>query len=228
VRRPAPADLLRVDRLVLVGERVLREITKPPESRDRRRQIIGDPIGEILLPRSSLKLLNGSTTIDRRAPYGDLGRKADAWSMRLLSADRRAGSTRCHWRDKSVAAPETVWMQLLSARPSLRMRRNAATWTFRFCPLPPFRQTASMRSSLETRSPARSTSTLRMSRAREADHHRREGTCSYAGTEHHSAGRDGTLEEENSSTRVRPYLRSTLLLNFLIFSTIHSFLSPFS
>lgn len=65
--RKLVADLLRVERLVPVGESVLREITSMPAIRDRsavRSSVIAS--AKYCCSRSSLRKINGRTTMDRR------------------------------------------------------------------------------------------------------------------------------------------------------------------
>ena len=89
------ADLAHVDRLALVGERrVARDDEQPARSRQRRDDILGDAVGEILLLRIAAHVLEGQHR-DRR-----LGRKRRAWCCdSVLPADpepdRPSPAARC-------------------------------------------------------------------------------------------------------------------------------------
>src|SRR5215472_13656723 len=78
-------DLPRVDRLVSVGERVLREITSIPAIRDRsvvRSSVIPSP--KYCCSGSLLRLVKGSTTIDRRGATG-------GWEVGAANGTRGTG-----------------------------------------------------------------------------------------------------------------------------------------
>src|SRR5437899_12728834 len=84
-------------------------------NRSRHRQIV-DPRGMASGPVSR--------------PFSPQSQDVEA-DIAVGEVDEAAVVDPCHRRDKAVAATETVWIQLPSARPSSRIRRNAAIWTLR-------------------------------------------------------------------------------------------------
>jgi hypothetical protein len=72
-------DLLRIDRLVFVGERgIAGDHEHAGNPRQVSRQIIGDASAKYCCPRPSLKSANGRTTIDKRGALAGRGAVAVA------------------------------------------------------------------------------------------------------------------------------------------------------